>query len=741
MLHPTGMVFDEDGRIYVSELVEDASDPAAPVHSRIILLQDTDGDGKPDKRTVYADGLTGASGLMPWKGGLVVMNAADILYLKDQDGDGKAEVRQVLYTGFLRTQQNARISNPQYGIDNWIYVANDGAKGMVASAERSGKTLVPVEGADFRFQPVRGLAEPAAGPSQDGISFDAWGNRFLSDGKGHLREAMASMHYLMRAPQIEIEEVSENVAEHGSSSASGVTVYNGDAFPREYWGNVFSGNLRANLVHRDALAADGVVFAAQRAASNREFLTSTDPGFRPSGFANAPDGNLYVTDFHGEFRETEKNGRRLVGGQGTGRIYRIVPNQPLRVRDLKPNLSHATTEELVADLADANGWRRLTAQRLLVERQDRAALPQLRELARKNDFPLARLHALWTLEGLAGLDAPMVVAALKDVDAGVREHGLRLAESFLTDAGVLNATLALKNDPEPRVVYQLAYTLGETKDPRALLALTELARDHAGEPWFRLAILSSLDETASDFFHLYLSRNQFQLNPAFLEQLAALIGAKHDAAEIRRFLTVEDVLVPQHPNEGAAGLFGLARGLQLAGVHDLVVWGAEGRLADFLNQRSASVQTASWEIAEHLQLNGLVQRASRDAVTAELSVPNRAAAVRALRGGQLPAVKPILEQILASSPPPALQEAAVVCLGSFHDASVAPSLIANWKSYSHDARRLVIAALLSQPERVPALLQAIEDGQVEPSAVDMAARAQLRNDPDATIAQRARKLF
>src|SRR5579862_7929164 len=108
VLHPTGMVFDEDGRIYVSELVEAASDPAAPVHSRIILLQDTDGDGKPDKRTVYADGLSGASGLMPWKGGLVVMNGADILYLKDQDGDGKAEVRQVLYTGFLRTQQYAR---------------------------------------------------------------------------------------------------------------------------------------------------------------------------------------------------------------------------------------------------------------------------------------------------------------------------------------------------------------------------------------------------------------------------------------------------------------------------------------------------------------------------------------------------------------------------------------------------------------------------------------------------------
>jgi hypothetical protein len=271
--------------------------------------------------------------------------------------------------------------------------------------------------------------------------------------------------------------------------------------------------------------------------------------------------------------------------------------------------------------------------------------------------------------------------------------------------------------------------------------LTELARDHGGDAWFRVAILSSLNENASEFFHLYLSRNQFQLNPTFLDQLAALIGAKHDANEIRRFLTVENVLLPQHPNEGAAGLFGLARGLQLAGVHDLAVGGAEGRLADFLNQPSPSVQKASWEIAEHLQLYGLVQRASRDAAAAGLSLPNRAAAVRALRGGQLPAVKPILEQILASSPPPALQEAAVTCLGSFRDPSVAASLIANWKSYSPGARKQAITALLSQRERVPALLQAIENGQVEPSAVDMAVRSQLRNDPDAAIAQLARKLF
>jgi HEAT repeat protein len=716
VVNPVNMVFDEDGRIYVSEMLDDA-------HSRIVLLEDTDGDGKPDKRTVFADRIVGASGMMPWKGGLIVANAADVLYLKDTDGDGKADVGQVLYSGFAKANARARVSSPQYGIDNWIYVANDGTKGHVTSPQHSDRPPVMVRGTDFRFQPLRGLAEPASGPTQGGMSFDDWGNRFLTDNAGHVREALAPMHYLMRAPYLQVDEVSQVVGDHGSGSATSATVYNGDVFPKEYWGNVFTGDATGNLVQRYALAPDGVAFVAR---TNGEFLTSTDTSFRPSGFVNAPDGNLYLTDFH---------------SAGTGRMYRIVPNHPLHKRDLKPNLGKATPEELVAELEDTNGWRRMTAQRLLVERQDKVALPLLRDLARKSEFPLARVHALWTLEGLSGLDAQIVAVALKDTDPGVREHALRLAEEFLGEPSVINAVLGLKNDPEPRILYQLAFTLGKSKDLRALLALTELARDHGGDPWFRVAILSSLNDTASEFFHLYLSRNQFQLNPTFLDQLAALIGAKHDANEIRRFLTVEDVLLPEHPNEGAAGLFGLARGLQLAGVHDLAVGGAEGRLADFLNQPSPSVQKASWEIAEHLQLNGLVQRASRDAAAAGLSLPNRAAAVRALRGGQLPAVRPILEQILASSPAPALQEAAVTCLGSFRDPSVAASLIANWKSYSPGARKQVIAALLSQRERVPVLLQAIEDGQVEPSAVDMAARSQLRNDPDVAIAQLARRLF
>src|SRR5579864_3043962 len=157
VMSPVEMAFDEDGKIYVCEMLDYPDDPPAgqPARSRIVLLEDTDGDGKPDKRTVFADQVLEVSGILPWNGGLIVTSAPDILFFKDTDGDGKADVRKVLYTGFPKVNPEARVTNPRYGIDNWIYVANDGQDGQIRSLEHPERPPVPVRGADFRFHPVR----------------------------------------------------------------------------------------------------------------------------------------------------------------------------------------------------------------------------------------------------------------------------------------------------------------------------------------------------------------------------------------------------------------------------------------------------------------------------------------------------------------------------------------------------------------------------------------------------------
>ena len=170
VMSPVEMVFDEEGRIYVAEMMDYPDDPPAgqPARSRIRLLEDTDGDGRPDRSTIFADHVLAVSGIMPWKGGLIVPSAPDILYLKDENGDGVADTRKVLYTGFPRVNQEGRITNPRLGVDNWIYCANSGADGKITSPDHPEMPPVLVRGTDFRFDPVSGRRKPPRAPTQYG---------------------------------------------------------------------------------------------------------------------------------------------------------------------------------------------------------------------------------------------------------------------------------------------------------------------------------------------------------------------------------------------------------------------------------------------------------------------------------------------------------------------------------------------------------------------------------------------
>src|SRR6185436_10053415 len=340
------MAFDENGRIYVAEMVDYPDDPPAgkPARSRIKLLEDTDGDGKIDRSVIFADHVLEVSGLMPWKGGLIVTSAPDILFMKDTDGDGKADVKEVLYTGFPKVDPEARITNPRLGIENWIYCSNDGQEASITSPKHPERPPISVGGGDFRFNPDRDLAEPASGPTQFGSTFDEWGTRFITQNTMHVRQVVVPMNYLNRAPLLDAGEPAEDISNHGRPSgrmypltqpqawrvertqlrqhryhenhlenirplnaaseivsgwftaASGGTIYTGDQFPEKYRGNLFTGDVSGNLVHRDILTPQGVTYAADRAREEQqsEFLASTDPWFRPCNFANAPDGNLYI---------------------------------------------------------------------------------------------------------------------------------------------------------------------------------------------------------------------------------------------------------------------------------------------------------------------------------------------------------------------------------------------------------------------------------------------------------------
>src|SRR5262245_26224027 len=626
---PVEMVFDENGRIYVAEMLDYPDDPppGKPARSRIKLLEDNDGDGKYERAVVFADQVLQVSGLLPWKGGLLVTAAPDIFWMKDNDGDGKADVKKVLYTGFPKVNPEHRITNLRYGIDNWVYAANHGNEGKITSPDHPKREPLLIRGADFRFDPVREIAETSSGAAQYGLTFDEWGDEFITENTIHIRNVILPIKYIARAPLLDLPAYAKDISDHGSpsapmfpltgpqawrvertklrqqrydeqglnrkeyvggyfSAASGGTAYTGDVWPEEYVNNVFTGDVSGNLVHRDIITPDGVTFSAKRPKDGVEFLASTDVWFRPCNFANAPDGNLYMTDIYRMFIETPesipeeiKKGMDFYAGDRMGRIYRIVSNKPRnqnKPRNLHPNLGSVSTEELVKNLENANGWHRTTAQRLIVERQDKSAIPFLKQLFDQSQTPVGRIHALWTLEGLSALDEQIVLRALKDKDPHVREHAVRLAEELLQTPckrafqtfsentalikpgghtslipredrarcdransdyrpvarALTDAILGMSGDSEIRVQFQTAFTLGQLKDKRAMDALAGRAKRRGEDPWFRLAILSSVADRSSQFFHLLREKNPAFENKEMFAQLATLIGARRDPAEL-----------------------------------------------------------------------------------------------------------------------------------------------------------------------------------------------------------------
>lgn len=785
VVDPVDMVFDEFGRAFVADMLDLPYDPpkGKAARSRIIMLEDTDGDGKADKSTVFAEDMLQVSGLMVWKGGLIVPAAPNIYYLKDTNGDGKADVREVLFTGFYQGNPEGQITNPRLRVDNWIYFSNAGNAGRITSPKWPNHPPFEIRGNDLRFHPLRNMAETSSGPAQYGSTFDDWGNHFISQNTQHLRHVVIPMEYLRRAPLLEVSGVNndpygkrerlmfpltqpeewrvqrtkirqerydemksgrkEHVAGH-ITGATGGTVYNGDAWPADYRGSLFTGDVSGNLVRRDVLTPAGVSFTARPAKENVEFLASTDGWFRPTCFANAPDGNLYMMDMYRQTIETplsipEDIQKRLkldfYRGDDKGRIYRIVSKNPRQKRGLKVNLGNMTPKELVAQLAHENGWNRQTAQRLLVERQEKSVEADLREMARNDKNPLARLHAYWTLEGTGGLNEADVLAALQDGEPGIREHGVKLSESLPQSPALEKALLAKVEDNNMRIQLQLAFTLGNYKSTPAKQGVVQLAAINGGDNWFRLATLSSAADWPGEFFTMMLNRKETTwqrrdtLNP-----LGSLIGSRQKADEIGKFLADAGRL-----KQSALALEGVARGLDLARVQGLAV--PEAALARFMNSSNAAERKFAWQIASHLSAPGLFTRAATLSADEKASPEDRVSATYALRGAKWETAFPVLQKILKSNPPAALQAATIDTLSSFRRPEVTPAILAGWKAYAPEARLRAATALLSQRDRIPALLDALEKGAVEASMIEINARNRLLEDRDAALAARAKKIF
>src|SRR5688572_14078886 len=329
---PVAMEFDETGRVYVVEA------PAYPLNmaaksGRVILLEDANGDGRPDRRTVFADTLTMPTGVMAWKKGVLVTDAPDVLYFEDTNADGKADIRKVVLTGFAFSNPQHTVNNPVYGLDNWIYLAHEGPSGAVIFPDlfgdrgadlrfpdRADVPSLPPARRMVRFRPDTGQLEYLSTSSQFGHSVDAWGHRFTVSNEDHIRQEVIAAAYLTRNPDLPVGSAPERISDHrpaadvypithrarvemlsgvgAFTSACGLTVYLGGAFSPSLGLFSLVAEPAQDLVHRGCRMPSGATHVAKRAHEGVEFLASTDAWFRPVNFSVGPDGAIYLVDYY-----------------------------------------------------------------------------------------------------------------------------------------------------------------------------------------------------------------------------------------------------------------------------------------------------------------------------------------------------------------------------------------------------------------------------------------------------------
>ncbi len=778
---PICMNWDERGRLWLAVTMDYPNEkrPEGEGRDRIVVLEDTDGDGVADKVTVFADKLSIPTSIAFWKGGVVVHQAPQTLYLKDSDGDGKADVRQVLFTGWSTSDTHAGPSNLWYGLDNWMHgiVGYAGYYGQIGGEHhsfRQGFYRFRPDGRAMEFLRNTNNNSWGVGFSEEGLHFGSTANgnpsvylpipnRYYENVRGWSSTVLGGI-----AGNDRIYPITDKVRQvdyHGHfTAAAGHALYTARTYPREYWNRTAfvtepTGHLAATFV----LQKDGANF---RSRNTWNLLASDDEWCAPIMAEVGPDGHVWVLDWYNFIVQHNPTPRGFRTGKGAayetplrdkkhGRIYRIVyKNAP---KKKTPDLGKATADELVAALKHDNMRWRLHAQRLLVERGKKDVVPALCKLVADRrvdeiDLNVGAIHALWTLHGLGALGNGEALqaasAALKHPSAGVRRNAALVLPAASTSTRALLDTLG-DEDAQVRLAGLLALATMPA-DPAAGKALAGLLdRDEVmDDRWLRDGLTAAAAAHAVGFLEALAARKADLSSSA--GRIVGIVSRHFGSGPPKDSLgKVLLAAARSRPAVAEAVLGGLAQGYrngkpvalngdtERALVKQLPTLSASGK-ASLLRLMAAlgskAVQKHSAEIVKSL----LATVESDEATGGE-----RATAARRMVE-LLPDDGPTVEKLLSlisSRTPPAVVTGILDAVGASNAKEADPALIKQMAGWTPSARTQALATLLSRAASTRALLDAIDKGVVRLSDLALDQKQALAAHPDKEIAARAKKLL
>ncbi|HEY7424498.1 MAG TPA: PVC-type heme-binding CxxCH protein, partial [Gemmataceae bacterium] len=802
IVKPIAIAWDGRGRAWVAETLDYPNDKHrdGEAHDRIVICEDTNGDGKADKFTTFADKLSIPTSMVFAGGGLIVAQAPDILFLKDTDGDGKADVHKVLFSGFRINDTHAGPSNLRLGLDNWIYatVGYAGFDGVVGGKRhRFGQGV-------FRFKPDGSELEFLGSTSNNtwGLGLDETGeifystangehssylaipNRYFESVRGLLGKGTVRMaDYRRFHPICAIRQVDNH---DGFTAAAGHAVYTARQFPQSYWNRIaFVAEPTGHLVAMCRLDKQGSNFVTH---DRFNLLASTDEWTAPIAAEVGPDGAVWVLDWYNYIVQHNPTPPGFQTGKGNayvtplrdkkhGRIYRIVKEDvkapvinirinPILIENAKQppklDLDKATPAQLVAALENENMFWRLQAQRRLVDRGKADVRPALVRLIERNwnTFDLTAenatiIHALWTLHGLdafSSADAKttkLLHENLKHAAAGVRRAALGVLPRTEESAKAILAANLLK-DEEPLVRRAALLVLSEMpplkEAGRAVHALL-MAPENDKDRWIPLAATSSSARHAAGFLVSALSEKK---NTAAVRRVTRVVAEHYARGDGTS--SVDDLLTRLRDTDPAdSGVFleGLAAGWPKGNMpklddvtRDALValmprLGANGQL-------HLAALAGRWGMAARFEkaLAGL-----RKTLLAAIADDKRSEKERiesAKRLAQMQPDRAVLEKLLDEVSPkasPSLSAGILDAAGQATSPELAVLLVERWNQLTPRMRQQGAAILLRRPEWSTTLLDAMDKGTVPPSDLSLDQSQQLTNHPDKKLADRARALL
>jgi glucose/arabinose dehydrogenase/mono/diheme cytochrome c family protein len=514
---PVAIAWDGNARMYVAEMntyMLDADATGEQLNkSRVMLLEDTNNDGKMDKSSIFIDSLLLPRMLLCVNHELLVneTNTITINSYRDTNGDGKADEKRVVFEKNDYSVSDANMEHQRSGLDwnldNYIYLTYD---------------LI-------RFRYTGGVLKadsiPAGTGGQWGVTHDNYGRLFLSSAGGETPLVRCQINPVYGALDLpdqfseEFQQVWPVVATpdvqggekrlrpdstlNHFTAACGQSIYRGNALPQDLVGDYLVCEPVGRLIRRAKVSNLKGKITVENAYYRQEFIASNDMNFRPVNSYTGPDGNLYIVDMQhgiiqqgnwtkpGSYLRKAIDERGLAKNRGHGRIYRLVYDG--YKQGPKPQMLNEPASKLVTYLDHKNGWWRDNAQKQIIVLGDRSVVPALKQIVSgqqatlsEKPSPLARLHALWTLEGLDAIDKEILYTAMKDENSQVRKAAVWISEAFLkkNDEEMLNRLAALKNDESSDVRLQLFLSLYNIKSQKARSLVQDLQTENAGDTMF-----------------------------------------------------------------------------------------------------------------------------------------------------------------------------------------------------------------------------------------------------------------